>query len=113
MAASRLQKCIRLSDSVGRLGGDEFAIVLEDARDQVDATEIGERIVAAFALPFVLDGHRVTTAASVGIALYPGDGKDAATLLKNADAAMYKAKQAGRNQFRFFSGRPELAATIG
>jgi diguanylate cyclase (GGDEF)-like protein/PAS domain S-box-containing protein len=112
-AASRLQKCIRLSDSVGRLGGDEFAIVLEDARDRTDAAEIGERIVAAFALPFVLDGHRVTTSASVGIAIYPDDGSDAITLLKNADAAMYKAKQAGHNQFSFYSRRAELAAAIG
>jgi diguanylate cyclase (GGDEF)-like protein/PAS domain S-box-containing protein len=112
-AASRLQKCIRLSDSVGRLGGDEFAIVLEDARNHADAAEIGERIVAAFALPFVLDGHRVTTAASVGIALYPDDGTDAAMLLKNADAAMYKAKHAGRNQFRFFSKRAAIESLIG
>lgn len=112
-AASRLQKCIRLSDSIGRLGGDEFAIVLEDARNRADATQIGERIVAAFALPFVLDGHCVTTAASVGIAIYPNDGTDAATLLKNADVAMYKAKQAGRNQFRFFSKRTHVESTVG
>jgi diguanylate cyclase (GGDEF)-like protein/PAS domain S-box-containing protein len=110
--ASRLQKCIRMSDSVGRLGGDEFAIVLENARDHTDAADIGKRIVAAFALPFVLDGHCVTTAASVGIALYPNDGTDAATLLKNADAAMYQAKQAGRNQFRFFSRFIGIEATV-
>jgi diguanylate cyclase (GGDEF)-like protein/PAS domain S-box-containing protein len=102
-AASRLHECIRLGDSIGRLGGDEFAIVLEGARDQAAAAEIGERIVAAFAPPFILDGHRVTTAASVGIAVYPHDGRDAATLLKNADAAMYAAKRAGRNLFKFFS----------
>ncbi len=112
-AASRLQKCIRLSDSIGRLGGDEFAIVLEDARNRADATAIGERIVAAFALPFILDGHCVTTAASVGIAIYPNDGTDAATLLKNADVAMYKAKQAGRNQFRFFSTGTHVEVTVG
>jgi diguanylate cyclase (GGDEF)-like protein len=89
--ASRLQNCVRSSDSVGRLGGDEFAIVVEDAHLPDYAVQIAERIVAAVATPFILDGQRVTSAASVGIAIYPNDGTDAATLLKNADAAMYQA----------------------
>jgi diguanylate cyclase (GGDEF)-like protein/PAS domain S-box-containing protein len=111
--ALRLQNCIRSSDSIGRLGGDEFAIVLEDAQGPTDAAHIGERIVAALALPFVLDRHRVMTAASIGIAVYPNDGTDASTLLKNADVAMYQAKQAGRNRFKFFSQRKEAVATVG
>ena len=69
--------------------------------------QIGERILAALASPFVLGGHPVSATASIGIAIYPGDGTDALTLLKNADVAMYRAKQAGRNQFRFFS-EPDL-----
>jgi len=101
--ASRLQQCVRSSDSVGRLGGDEFAIVLDGARLPADAALVGERIVAAMAEPLVLEGHHLTLAASIGIAVYPDDGTDAAGLLRNADAAMYEVKQAGRNGFRFFS----------
>jgi diguanylate cyclase (GGDEF)-like protein/PAS domain S-box-containing protein len=101
--ALRLQNCIRLSDSIGRLGGDEFAIILEDTRQPADAMTVGERILAAFALPFILDGHRVAATASIGIAIYPEDGMEPAELLKNADVAMYRAKQAGRKQFKFFS----------
>jgi diguanylate cyclase (GGDEF)-like protein/PAS domain S-box-containing protein len=101
--AERLQRCIRLSDSIGRLGGDEFAIVLEDARIPADAACVGERIIEALALPLVVDGENLTIAASVGIAIYPNDGTDSATLLKHADVAMYSAKQAGRNRYRFYS----------
>jgi diguanylate cyclase (GGDEF)-like protein/PAS domain S-box-containing protein len=111
--ASRLQKCIRSSDSVGRLGGDEFGIVLEGAGLPAEAGQIGERIVAAMAEPAVVEGHRLTVAASIGIAIYPDDGTDAATLLRNADAAMYAAKQAGRNRFRFFSRRPGVVSAAG
>jgi diguanylate cyclase (GGDEF)-like protein/PAS domain S-box-containing protein len=99
--ASRLQRCVRSSDSVGRLGGDEFAIVLDGARLPADAALVGERIVAAMAEPLILEGRRLTLAASIGIAVYPHDGTDAAMLLRNADAAMYEVKQAGRNGFRF------------
>jgi diguanylate cyclase (GGDEF)-like protein len=110
--ASRLQRCVRSSDSVGRLGGDEFAIVLDGARLPADAALVGERIVAAMAEPLVLEGRRITLAASIGIAVYPDDGTDAATLLRNADAAMYEVKQAGRNGFRFSSQpRPAKAVT--
>jgi diguanylate cyclase (GGDEF)-like protein/PAS domain S-box-containing protein len=105
--ALRLQKCIRLSDSVGRLGGDEFAMVLEDTQERADSVRIAERILAALAAPFVLGGHPVTAAASIGIAIYGKDGTDALTLLKNADVAMYRAKEAGRKQFRFYS-EPDL-----
>jgi diguanylate cyclase (GGDEF)-like protein/PAS domain S-box-containing protein len=101
--ALRLQKCIRLTDSIGRLGGDEFAIVLEDTKQPADALLVGERIMAAFASPFVLDGKRVTATASIGIAIYPTDATEPAALLKNADVAMYRAKEAGRNQFKLFS----------
>jgi diguanylate cyclase (GGDEF)-like protein/PAS domain S-box-containing protein len=106
--AARLQKCVRSTDSVGRLGGDEFAIVLDGARLPADAALVGERIVAAMAEPLSLEGHRLTLAASIGIAVYPDDGMDAATLLKNADAAMYEVKQAGRNGFRFSAHPAEV-----
>lgn len=108
--ALRLQKCVRSSDSVGRLGGDEFAIVLDGARLPADAALVGERIVAAMAEPLILEGHRLTLAASIGIAVYPDAGTDAASLLKNADAAMYEVKQAGRNGFRFSTRPAEVVA---
>ena len=101
--AVRLATCIRASDTIGRVGGDEFVIVLEDACLPADAVRVCQRIEAALATPFDLDGHRLQTAASVGIAIFPTDGTDAATLLKNADVAMYKAKRARRNRFKFFS----------
>ena len=102
-SAARLQQCIRASDSIGRLGGDEFAVVLEDAVVPTDATQVGERIIAALSKPLLIDGHRVEIAASVGIAIYPEGGTDAASLLKNADMAMYEAKQAGRNRYEIYS----------
>lgn len=101
--ASRLRVCIRASDIIGRFGGDEFAIVLENACLPADAVSVCERIVAALKAPFEFGAHRVRTTASIGIAVYPGDGVDAGTLLKSADVAMYRAKQAGRNQFEFFT----------
>lgn len=101
--AARLQRCVRATDSVGRLGGDEFAIVLDGARLPADAALVGERIVAAMAEPLVIEGRQLTLAASIGIAVYPDAGTDAAGLLSSADAAMYEVKQAGRNGFRFSS----------
>jgi diguanylate cyclase (GGDEF)-like protein/PAS domain S-box-containing protein len=110
--ALRLQNCVRSSDSVGRLGGDEFAIVLDGARLPADAALVSERIVEAMAEPLILEGHRVSVAASIGIAVYPEDGTDVAALLRNADAAMYEVKQAGRNGFRFSSHLAKRAAAV-
>ena len=111
--ATRLRKCIRLSDSIGRLGGDEFAIVLEDPQHPIDAVRVAERIVDALAPPFFLSGKSVCATASLGIAIYPNDGTDATALLKNADVAMYRAKEAGRNAFRFFSQAEDVSLAIG
>jgi diguanylate cyclase (GGDEF)-like protein/PAS domain S-box-containing protein len=108
--AARLATCIRASDTIGRVGGDEFVIVLEDACLPADAVRVSQRIEAALGQPFDLNGHCVQTAASVGIALYPTDGTDATTLLKNADVAMYKAKRNDSRRFRFFSDADETAA---
>jgi len=94
-----------------KAAGDEFVIVLEDACLPADAVRVCKRIVAALATPFDLNGRRVRTAASVGIAVYPTDGTDAATLLRNADVAMYKAKRTGPNRFKFFSEADEPVAT--
>jgi diguanylate cyclase (GGDEF)-like protein/PAS domain S-box-containing protein len=108
--AVRLATCVRGSDTIGRVGGDEFVMILEDACLRTDAVLVCDRIEAALAPPFDLNGRRVQTAASVGIALYPTDGTDAATLLRNADVAMYKAKRTGSNRFKFLSEADEAVA---
>ena len=99
--ADRLLKCVRASDTVARLGGDEFAVLLEDIT-LMDAERVAEKILATLASPVQLDGRDWYVGASIGISLTPRDGVDMASLLKNADTAMYRAKADGRNCFRFF-----------
>ncbi|WP_313174719.1 EAL domain-containing protein [Massilia sp.] len=101
-ASRRLQDCARPDDVVARLGGDEFAVVLPRLASAIEAETIARCIVDALARPFLLQGQQIFVSASVGIAGYPHDGQDAATLLKSADTAMYSAKNSGRNNFRFF-----------
>lgn len=101
--AARFQKCVRLSDSVCRFGGDEFVIVLETVTRAADASRVAERIVRVLRKPFLLAGIPVQAVASIGIALYPQDGTDSGTLLKNADTAMYAAKRRGGNRCEFFA----------
>jgi diguanylate cyclase (GGDEF)-like protein/PAS domain S-box-containing protein len=100
-AARRLTDSVRASDTVSRQGGDEF-VILATIDHIADAVHIAEKIVADMNLPFAIDQHRLNVGASVGISVYPQDGEDAATLLRNADVAMYAAKDAGRGTFRFF-----------
>ncbi|SBV96580.1 conserved hypothetical protein [uncultured Alphaproteobacteria bacterium] len=102
IAARRLVGCIRASDTVGRLGGDEFLIVLPDLHDPAHALSVADKILEAFQEPFLILGHSITTTASVGLTIFPGDGREANILLRNADAAMYRAKDAGRNCCRTF-----------
>ena len=110
-AATRLRSVMRPSDNVARLGGDEFTIVLEHIEDADTVTQIGERIVSAFAVPFLLAGGSLHVVhASIGISIYPADGANAATLLKNADIAMYAAKAGGKANFQFF--KPHLSETL-
>ncbi|HEY3352926.1 MAG TPA: EAL domain-containing protein, partial [Polyangia bacterium] len=101
---ARLGVCLRASDTVARLGGDEFTIVLPDVTDSDAAAVVGRKILDSFTNPFQLEEHEVSVSTSVGIALYPQDGHEVDELLKSADAAMYNAKEAGRNAYRFFSG---------
>lgn len=102
IAAARLRTCIRDGDSLARLGGDEFTLLLQGVGGHEEAAAVAERVVAAFRNPFALDGQDLFLSASVGVALFPEDGRDAQTLLKNADTAMYRAKLAGRNnQLRY------------
>ncbi|HUI99634.1 MAG TPA: EAL domain-containing protein, partial [Usitatibacter sp.] len=103
--ASRLIACVRANDTVARLGGDEFAVILEDLRDEHDegAQQVAEKMIAAMASPMMVDNQALNTSCSIGISLYPSDGRDGATLMKNADVAMYYAKEKGRNNYQFFS----------
>ena len=100
--ANRLKKCVRAVDTVARISGDEFAVVLSHLARADDASLVSRKAVDSLAGAFELDGHQVYVSASIGIALYPSDGGDPDALVKNADTAMYRAKEEGRNCFRFF-----------
>ena len=101
--SGRIAECSRKGDIVARLGGDEFAVVLDDDEKTEDVTQFVARLLSEIARPISLQQRDVTVTASIGVAVYPMDGEDVATLLRNADAAMYAAKQGGRNTFRFFA----------
>jgi diguanylate cyclase (GGDEF)-like protein len=101
--AGRLAKCLRQGDTVARLGGDEFAILLEDLDHPEDVAPILEKLMATMHHPFVLEGQEFFLSFSIGIGMYPQDGGDAETLLRNADTAMYRAKAEGRSGYRFYT----------
>jgi diguanylate cyclase (GGDEF)-like protein/PAS domain S-box-containing protein len=101
--ASRLQAAVRPGDTVARISGDEFAIVLNDLARPDDAGQVAQKIIGRLAEPMQLRGQEVFVTASIGIATFPADGAEAEPLLGAADAAMYRAKQAGRNAFQFFT----------
>ena len=103
LVARRLRGCIRESDTVARQGGDEFMGLLRDLRQQEDAAKVAANIVDALQRPFEVHGHAVSIGSSIGLALYPEHGRDFETLVRHADAAMYRAKQAGRGTYRFFT----------
>ncbi|HYU27260.1 MAG TPA: diguanylate cyclase, partial [Thermoanaerobaculia bacterium] len=96
----RLRACVRDDDTVARLGGDEFTIILSELRHPEDAANVAEKILESIALPLTIADTPIEVSASIGIALYPVDGQDAETLLRNADSAMYRAKEAGRNTYQ-------------
>ncbi len=100
--AERLRCAVRPGDTIGRLGGDEFALALAHLARIDDATLVAQKIVSALAAPFQLGSHEVYASASIGIALHPLDGHDGDALLKNADTAMYRAKESGRNAYQFY-----------
>jgi diguanylate cyclase (GGDEF)-like protein len=100
--AKRLVDCIRGSDSVSRQGGDEFVVLLLDLEHAEDAAVTARRMLETVALPHCIDQHDLHVTASIGVSVYPDDGLDADTLIKNADTAMYQAKENGRRSFQFF-----------
>ncbi|CUW38916.1 Putative Adenylyl cyclase class-3/4/guanylyl cyclase,378-537 and Diguanylate phosphodiesterase, EAL domain,544-790 [Magnetospirillum sp. XM-1] len=102
VVADRLRHTLRRSDTVARLGGDEFVVVLTHFQSSSELAEVAEKISAALDEPVELAGHKVHVGASIGIALYPEDGDNFNALMKDADTAMYRAKQKGRNTFCFY-----------
>jgi diguanylate cyclase (GGDEF)-like protein/PAS domain S-box-containing protein len=100
--ALRLGGCVRKADTLARHGGDEFIAVMTDLAGESDCQVVAEKVHRALAPDIRIDGRAFSLGASIGIAVFPGDGTDADTLLRNADAAMYRAKQLGRNHYRFF-----------
>ena len=100
--AERLRTCGRDSDTVSRQGGDEFVVLLSDMQQAEDAAICARRILHALAQTHSIDQHELHITASIGVSVYPDDGLDATTLIKNADTAMYRAKESGRQCYRFF-----------
>ena len=102
--AQRLKGLVREADTVARMGGDEFTLLLPEAGDAPQVSEVALRICQALHEVFLLGEQELFVSASMGISLYPADGNSVTTLLKLADMAMYRAKASGRNTYRFWSG---------
>ncbi|MCW6053134.1 CHASE2 domain-containing protein [Lyngbya sp. CCAP 1446/10] len=100
--ASRLKQCLRGSDIISRLGGDEFTVILPAIPGSYEAEKVAKKICYAIMQPFILEEYTVSVTTSIGISLYPIDGQESDILVKNADAAMYRAKEGGKNQYQFF-----------
>jgi len=106
----RLQACVRESDIVARLGGDEFVVVLNGLEAGMTAAHVADKIVSALNQAYLIAGNELHSSPSVGISIFPNDGGEAETLMKNADAAMYHAKELGRNNYQFFTSAMNASA---
>ncbi|SCA55511.1 conserved hypothetical protein [Candidatus Terasakiella magnetica] len=106
--AQRLLGCVRETDTVSRLGGDEFTVIIPDIKHTYDIEKVSMKVLHELSQTFSIEGHDIFLSASVGITVYPDDGVELEALMRNADTAMYQAKEAGRNSFRFFT--PEMNA---
>jgi len=102
-AATRLLQCVRSGDTVGRFGGDEFGAIVSDLAKPGDAGVVAQKVLDALAQPFKLDAHDIYVSASIGITLFPADGDNPEALVMNADTAMYRAKEQGRNTYQYFT----------
>jgi len=110
LVSRRLLAAVRASDTVSRRGGDEFVVLLSEIARASDAATSAQKILDSLGLPYNVDGHNVRIDCSIGISIYPEDGADVETLIKNADAAMYCAKEKGRNNFQFFKATTDVSA---
>ncbi len=109
--ARRFEHCVRRVDTVSRFGGDEFLIILADLKTKEDAVVVANRIVTDISRPYEMNSHLIEISVSLGLSLYPNDSDDAEALIKYADIAMYKAKNSGKKQFRFYS--PQFSRDAG
>lgn len=103
LVAERMSAQIRKDDTVARIAGDEFAVILEEINDSQGVSHVAGKILSAFEEPFQIDEHELHVTMSIGISQYPDDGKDVTTLVKNADAAMYRSKERGKNRYCFYT----------
>lgn len=101
--AKLLMDSVRSDDTVARLGGDEFVVILESVEEPEQVGSIAQKLLDVFGEPLALEGRDISVSASIGVCIYPNDGEDTNTLLRNADAAMYRAKEEGRNTYRFYT----------
>jgi len=101
--SQRLRSCLRDGDTVARFGGDEFVVLLDDLGNVTDITGIAQKILEVLKPPFIVGEATLHVTASIGVSMFPSDGEDSGTLLKNADTAMYRAKDLGRNTYQFYS----------
>ncbi|MEO6824874.1 MAG: EAL domain-containing protein [Nitrosospira sp.] len=111
LAAGRMRSILREADTISRRGGDEFVILLSQIATERDAACVAEKLIAAVSRPYRIEEHELLLTASVGISIYPDNGKEASSLLRNADASMYSAKESGRNRYRFYSENLASGAT--
>ena len=107
--ARRLSKAVRARDTIARQGGDEFIVLLDELEGQQGATRVAQKVLAALRSAFVVNGADQHVSGSVGVAVFPDDGRDAATLLKNADTAMFHSKALGKNTYQFFTAQMNIA----
>jgi diguanylate cyclase (GGDEF)-like protein/PAS domain S-box-containing protein len=108
--SERLSKSVRDGDTIGRFGGDEFAILLDDIDSDSHISSLAQKLLDTLASPFKINKHELFVTASIGVSIFPGDGEDSDTLLRNADVAMYRAKDLGKNNYQFYSD--DLSARI-
>ena len=110
LAADRLQACVRVEDLLARLGGDEFGVLLEEIAEPWNAALVSEKIIEGLRAPFVVGGRELVLGVSVGVSLFPADGENASVLIRNADTAMYRAKERGGNIVHFYT--PALTKAV-